>query len=167
MKSEFGGRLLYKKRKSKRPLDFKRSTHLVLRLKPNLPSFFNPRDRKVRKLLLEVATKYEVKTYQLILNHTHCHIVMKFSNRKSYVRYIREVTSKLVKLFSEQTKITLKDVFEWRPWTRMIQWGKDFSNTINYMRKNETESGIAQLNGRRRISNGRNTVSQLFLQRQI
>lgn len=167
MKNEFGGSLLYKKRKSKRPLDFKRSTHLVLRLRPKLPAFFNPRDRKFRKLLFEVAAKYESQIYQLVLNHTHCHIVIKFSNRKSYVRFIRAVTSKLVKLFSEQIKIRLKDIFEWRPWTRMIQWGRDFTNIMNYMRKNETESGIQQLNGRCRIASGPNLKIQLFLQRQI
>ena len=137
MKNEFGGSLLYKKRKSKRPLDCKKATHLVLRLKDRLPSFFNPRSRKVRKLFFEVATKYEIRIYQLILNHSHCHLVVKLPSRSGYVKFIREVTSKLVKYFSDAVGITLKHIFEWRPWTRVIGWGRDFVNIQNYMIKNQ------------------------------
>ncbi len=151
MKQQFGGSLLYRKRKSKRPLDFKKSTHLVLRLNERVPSFFNPRNRKLRKVILEVAAKYEIRVYQLILNHTHCHSVIKLPSRNAYVKFIREVTSKLVKFFSDEVGVTLKKIFEWRPWTRFVEWGQDFVNIQNYMIKNQLESGVLQ------ISTGRNS----------
>jgi hypothetical protein len=49
MKNYFGGEHLKNKRKSQRPLSFKKTTHLVLRLKPLLPSLMNPRDKNLRK----------------------------------------------------------------------------------------------------------------------
>ncbi len=57
MYTEFGGRLLFKKRKSKRPLNAKKPTHLVLRLKDRIPSFFNPHDRNLKNLFLTLAEK--------------------------------------------------------------------------------------------------------------
>lgn len=99
VKTQFGGSLLYKKRKSKRPLDFKKTTHLVLRLKERLPSFFNPRDKRLEKIYLQAAEKNKIKIYNLIFNHSHCHAV-KIESRQEYVRFIRELTSKLVQYFS-------------------------------------------------------------------
>lgn len=163
MKNEFGGSLLARKRKSKRPLDFKKSTHLVIRLKDGVPSFFNPRDRKLRNLITEVAVKYEIKIYQLVLNHTHCHAVLKLPNRKSYVRFIRELTSKLVNLFSQQINYNLKKIFALRPWTRIIRWGKDFATIKKYMIKNERESGVRQLGSQKFHGTRTNPTNQLKL----
>ncbi len=144
MKNECGGSLIHRKRKSKRVLDFKKSTHLVLRLKGRLPSFFNPRDRKLRLLFVRAAEKNGIKIYQLIFNHTHCHSVLKMESRDDYVRFIREITSKLVGYFSVTTRLKLKGIFDSRPWTRIVQWGKDFKRVKNYMIKNEIESGTLQ-----------------------
>ena len=144
MYTEFGGRLLFKKRKSKRPLNAKKPTHLVLRLKDRIPSFFNPHDRNLKNLFLTLAEKNEVKVYHLVFNHTHCHCVIKFKHSQNYIRFIRELTSRLVAYFSKQIKVNLKRIFDSRPWTRIIQWGKDFMNITNYMKKNEKESGLLQ-----------------------
>lgn len=138
------GKLLHKKRKSRRPLDVKKSIHLELRLKERLPSFFNPRDKNLKTLFLKLALKNEIKIYNLIFNHTHCHAVIKIENRTEYISFIRELTSKLVSYFSRQTKIKLKKIFEARPWTRVIHWGRDFLKVKKYMNKNETESGVLQ-----------------------
>ncbi len=144
MKTDFGGRLLFKKRKSKRPLSTKNPTHLVLRLKNRIPSLFNPRDRNLKNLFLSLAEKNEVKIYHLVFNHTHCHCVIMLKHRQNYIRFIRELTSRLVAYFTKQIKVNLKRIFDARPWTRIIQWGKDFMTISNYMKKNEKESGVLQ-----------------------
>ena len=64
MKNYFGGEHLKQKRKSQRPLDFKKSTHLVLRLKEHLPALLNPRDKNLRNGFLQLAQKYNLRVYQ-------------------------------------------------------------------------------------------------------
>lgn len=145
MKHSFGGSLLIQKRKSKRPLDFKKSTHLVLRLKDHLPKLFNPRDPKLRKLFLVVAGKYDIKFYDLIFNHSHVHAVIKIPDRESYVKFVRELTSNVVAYFTNSCRIKFKNIFVHRPWTRVVNWGKSFHILKKYMLKNELESGFQQI----------------------
>jgi REP element-mobilizing transposase RayT len=145
MKKYFGGEHLKFKRKSQRPLDFKKTTHLVLRLKPLLPSLMNPRDKNLRKGFCKIADKYNVKVYQLVFNHSHLHAAILIPNRESYVSFIRELTSKLVSYFSKTTKLRFKKIFLNRPFTRIVDWGKGFKKLINYLVKNEIESGVRQV----------------------
>ena len=144
-KDVFGGELLQNKRKSKRPLDFKKSTHLILRLRDHLPKFFSPRDPVLRKGFQKVAEKYGITVYDLVFNHTHLHASLKIPDRKAYVSFIREWTSKLVRYLSKTIGINVRKIFNFRPYTRIICWGRDYSGLKKYMRKNELESGILQL----------------------
>ena len=93
-------RKIGKSRKIKRPLSFKNSTHLVLRLKANLPQLFEPRDFRLRKHFFQIAEKYNIRVYRLIFNHTHVHAAVLFPDRLQYVRFIRELTSFLVRYFT-------------------------------------------------------------------
>ena len=145
MKKSFGGELLKNKRKSKRPLDFKKTTHLVVRLKPFLPSLLSPRDKNLRKGFEKIAAKYNIKVYQLVFNHCHLHAAILFPNRESYVRFIKELTSKLVRYFSMSTKIKLRKIFLHRPFTRIVEWGEGIRKLNNYLIKNEKESGFKQI----------------------
>lgn len=144
MKNQFGGSLLCKKRKSARPLAFDKTMHLVLRLNERLPAFFNPKDFQLRTLILTTAEKYEIKTYRLILNHTHLHMVIKLRDRISYIHFIKELTAKLTQNFSNETGIKLNKIFNNRPWTRVVEWGTPFNLLCKYMEKNEKESNVFQ-----------------------
>jgi REP element-mobilizing transposase RayT len=145
MKNYFGGEYLKNNRKSQRPLDFKKTTHLVLRLKPLLPALMNPRDKNLRKGFCKIADKYNIKVYQLVFNHTHLHAAVLIPDRQAYVSFIRELTSKLVVYFSKITKIQFKKIFLNRPFTRIVDWGKGFQKLMNYLAKNEKESGVQQV----------------------
>lgn len=146
MKKIFGGEYLNKKAKSKRPLDFSKPHHLVLRLKQNLPSLFDPRDKVLRLGFNSVATKHGIKLYQLVFNHSHVHVIVSIPSRESYVAFIREVTSKSVLYFTKKWKCKFKGIFANRPFTRIASWGKRSMQILNnYMRKNEKESGYKQL----------------------
>ncbi len=144
VKNQFGGSQLYKKRKSARPLAFNKAMHLVLRLNERLPSFFNPKDSQLRIVILKMAEKYEIKTYRLILNHTHLHMLIKLRDRSSYINFIKEITAKLTQNFSDETGIKLNKIFNNRPWTRVVEWGRPFDLLCKYMDKNEKESKAFQ-----------------------
>jgi hypothetical protein len=163
MKSYFGGEHLKHKRKSQRPLDFKKSTHLVLRLKPLLPSLMNPRDKNLRKGFCKIADKYNIKVYQLIFNHTHLHAAILIPDRQAYVAFIKELTSKVVAYFSRITNIQFKKIFLNRPFTRIVEWGKAFRKLINYLMKNEKESGLRQLGSKIQSMKIQQECGQLLL----
>ena len=95
------------KRKIKRALDFKKPTHLVLKLKDNLPNLFCPTDKKLREGLYKTAEKYSIQIYDLVFNHTHVHLLLKIPSREAYVAFIREFTSRLVGYWSKKTGIKL------------------------------------------------------------
>ncbi|MEQ1666499.1 MAG: hypothetical protein ABL927_14120, partial [Bdellovibrionales bacterium] len=101
--------------------------------------------------------------YHLIFNHTHMHAAILLSSRKSYVSFIRELTAFLVKYFTDQLKIPgliFKNIFAYRPYTRSVAWGRAYRILVNYMKKNELESGVQQIESspirkstKKRISN--------------
>ncbi len=163
----FGGELLWGKKKSQRPLDLNKSIHLVLRLKEL--KLFLPSNVVLRQMIFTIAQKRQIKIYHLILNWTHVHICLKLSSRKAYTQFIRELTSKLVKYFSKQTKRHLKDIFLYRPFTRVVNWGKDFLALKNYFKKNEKESGVVQSSEikKKNVSKSQTQASQKQPQQQM
>ena len=131
----------------RRPLTHTDSTHLVLRLKPNLPYLFEPHDRCLRENIFRIANKYEIRIYDLIFNHTHLHGVFLFPNRASYVRFIREVTSFMVMYFNKGLSflgVQYKNIFSQKPFTQAVLWGRAYKRLLIYMKKNEAESGATQ-----------------------
>lgn len=134
-------------RKSQRQLSFNKSTHLILRLREGLPNFFDPRDRELRNHIANIAEKYDIRVYELVLNHSHLHSVVLLPDRTSYVRFIRELTAFITRYIEKSLAIPflkLKKIFSNRPFTRSVPWGKAYQILMTYMRQNEKESGVAQ-----------------------
>jgi REP element-mobilizing transposase RayT len=135
------------KRKIKRPLSFKQSTHLILRLKKGLPPMFNPRDQKLRHHILKLSQKYNIRVYQIIFNHSHLHGILLLSNRSAYIQFIRELTGFVVQHFTKSVNIpglVFRKIFLNRPFTRSVPWGRAYKTLLSYMKKNELESGAKQ-----------------------
>lgn len=135
------------KRKSRRQLSFNKSTHFILRLKPHLPTLLEPRDHVLRKIIWRMATKYNIKIYRLVLNYSHLHCVLLLPDRKNYVGFVREVTSRIVQHLTSTISIcgvVFRKIFIQKPFTRAVSWGRSFQILMNYMNKNENESGIEQ-----------------------
>ncbi len=145
----FGGELLKGKRKEKRPLSDKKPMHLILR--SDSVKVFTPTNKSLKSLIYKTAEKYSIKIYELALNHTHIHFVMKLKNKEIYNAFIRELTSKMaiairrfLKNISQSDPntncIDLKTILSHRPFSRILNWGKDFQNCIDYVILNIDES---------------------------
>ncbi|MBS1969541.1 MAG: hypothetical protein JSU04_04515 [Bdellovibrionales bacterium] len=137
-KKEFGGSLLTGKRKTARPLSFKNPTHLIL--KSTGSHCFVPDSRKIERIINSQANKYGIKLYKLSLNWSHIHMVMLLPSKKAYLAFIRTLTSLLVSLLSKLKGKSLKGLFNLRPFTRILSWGRDFRNVINYHELNDMEA---------------------------
>lgn len=137
-KLNFGGSPLQGKRKSARPLSFQKPLHLIL--KSSGSSFFNPGNRRLEDLFREHAKKHSIKIYALSLNWSHVHMLLKLPNRRSYLAFIRTVTAAVVLFISKLRGENKKGLFDLRPFTRILNWGRDFKNTLAYIEKNSLEA---------------------------
>jgi REP element-mobilizing transposase RayT len=133
----FGGSSLLGKRKTARPLSTKKPLHLVL--KSESSSLFNPGNRALEKLIRDHAKKYSIAVYAFSFNWSHLHLVLKIPTRGSYMAFVRTVTAAIISFLSKQKGRTLKGTFTLRPFTRILNWGRDLRNVINYNELNDLE----------------------------
>ena len=138
-KKEFGGSLLQGKRKSKRPLSTKHPLHLVL--KSCLKGVFNPGNKSLKELIRSQCHQFGIKIYDLALNWSHIHLVIKIQDRKDYLKLIRSLTSILAGRIRRAKKDLInEDIFTLRPFTRILTWGRDFKNALEYQVLNQLEA---------------------------
>lgn len=127
---EFGGSLLTGKRKSKRPLSVKNPMHLVL--KTTGKRFFSPGNRSLEKQIGNVAAKFKIKVSRVSLNWSHIHAIIQVPNREAYNSFVRELTSKISIAISKRFGLLSNDLFDLRPYTRILNWGCDLANVYEY-----------------------------------
>ena len=146
-KKHFGGSLLVGKRKSKRPLSTKHPMHLVLR--SSFKGIFNPSNRSLHELIHQQAKKFGIQIYDLALNWSHIHLLIRIQNRSDYLRFIRALTS-IIAARAKEFDPKFKQIFTIRPFTRILNWGRDFKNALNYQILNQLESvGLIKRNKER------------------
>ena len=133
----FGGETLIGKRKTARPLSEKKPIHLVLR--SISVKVFTPTNKSLKCLIYNLAEKYSIKIYELAINHTHIHFVIKLKDKNLYKFFIRELTSKMAQTIRKKLP-NVKTILSIRPWTRVLEWRKDFETAINYVILNIEES---------------------------
>lgn len=136
-KRHFGGSLLSGKRKNARPLSTKKPIHLVL--KSSGSSFFNPGNRKLEKIIRDHAQKYCIKLYDISFNWSHVHLLLQLPTRSSYLAFIRTVTAAVVSFLTKLKGESYKGIFDLRPFTRVLSWGRDLRNAFAYFEKNDLE----------------------------
>ena len=133
----FGGSLLSGKRKVARPLSTKTPMHLIL--KSSGSSFFVP-GSSLEKLIRNHANKYQIKIHKLALNWSHVHLGISIPSRKHYLAFIRTLTALIVRVVSKAKGKNLKGLFDLRPFTRIITWGREFKSLMDYVELNEMEA---------------------------
>lgn len=137
-KKEFGGSLIVGKRKTVRPLSVKCPIHLIL--KSTGASCFVPGSRKLESLIRTHSEKYGIRIYRMSLNWSHIHMVMKLPDKKAYVKFIRTITSRIVAYLSKLKGNNLKGLFDLRPFTKILTWGKQFKTVVEYHDLNDLEA---------------------------
>ncbi len=169
-KKFFGGALLYKKRKSRRPLSKKDSIHLVLRSEWAMgkDSFLAKRNHQaIKHILIRFSKKFGVRIYQQAITSNHIHLLLRITNRTLYTAFIKAISGQIAchtmgqqsfKLFADtRTKSAAGDgsksaaeakaihqtpegFWQFRPFSRITNWGKDFKQCIGYLKQNILEA---------------------------
>jgi REP element-mobilizing transposase RayT len=136
-KKEFGGSLLVGKRKERRPLSTKNPIHLIL--KSCEKGVFAPTNRSLQELIQKTAKKFGIQVYDFAVNWSHIHLVIRIRERRQYVGFVRALNSILASRI-KRAKQQLTKVFTLRPFTRILNWGRDFKNVLNYQILNQMEA---------------------------
>jgi hypothetical protein len=125
-----GGSLNFEKRKTKRPLQSGKVIHLVLKSEGHVSLFAN------RSFILKTIEKQAqlsgIKLYGVSVQRDHIHHAVLFSDSNIYCRYIRSVTGLLSRRFGA-------GMWKYQPYTRIVEWGKDFKGLKSYIVQNEDE----------------------------
>ena len=142
--SSFGGDSAKGKRKSARPISTQKKMHIVpksekLKFIRNLKYFGEG--------LKKFAQQFDFKLYDYKFKGSHVHIVLRFYRRDSYAKFIRAFTGFVA------TKAGQKGLFNVRPFTRFIEWGKDALRMADYLLLNEFETkGLGKTQGRKLLA---------------
>ena len=138
----YGGELINNKRKSRRPLDTKKPLHVVLRVDTEKPVFLH-NDPLINQLIEHFAKKFGIQVHLNSVNANHLHLVISFKHRDFYSKFLKALSGRL----AQQFKI------KWLhpPFTRVLNWGRDFKNACAYVIKNQKEAwGLISYTPRRK-----------------
>ena len=144
-KKEFGGALLVGQRKTRRPLSTKKPIHLVLR--SNQTGVFSPSNRSLHELVRAQAKRFGIRIYDFAVNWSHLHMVIRIKDRRDYVGFIRVLTAILSLRIRRYLKErggrcleTTGQLFDLRPYTRIVEWGRHFKRVMEYQILNQMEA---------------------------
>ncbi len=134
-KKDFGGSLLQGKRKSKRPLSFKKPMHIVLKSTKarGIYSFINHRS-KIEDAISSISKEKEIKIYGKAINFNHIHLVVHLSTEENYKHWIRLLPARITESIGFQGNL-----FDHRPYSKVIEWGRQFQNVMDYQQFNQME----------------------------
>lgn len=169
-KKIFGGALLHGRRKSLRPLTSKDSIHFVLRsLWAVGPNSFLVRGhrRQIERIITRFAKKFGVRIYRMAINSNHLHLLLRITNRRLYRSFIKAISGQIASHVMGQRSFLvfvrsqkelkagdgsnrLKEgrslkkkgtgFWEFRPFSRVVHWGRDFKKCVQYLKQNILEA---------------------------
>jgi REP element-mobilizing transposase RayT len=144
---EFGGskRLKRANARAPRPISIKRPMHLVMRstLATGEFSFLRAkRARKIETLVHKLGKETGVKVYRFANSGNHLHFIVLPSSRDAFKAYIKAVTGIIARLTLGVERGNSKGLRFWdaKPYTRILEWGRDFRTACRYVLQNTLEA---------------------------
>jgi REP element-mobilizing transposase RayT len=142
----FGGGLLKNSNaKSARPISTKESMHIVLRsslAKGSLSMLRANRASKIRECVEAQAKRFQVKIYQFSNVGNHLHILVKAGHRALFKSFLRSITGLIARITLGVQRGAAKSIKFWdyRPFTRIVAWKRDFKTVFFYLIQNTYEA---------------------------
>jgi REP element-mobilizing transposase RayT len=159
----FGGELLHGRRRRRRPTSCQHSLHVILRSSwargPH--SFRAPRNLpRIERLIRGIARKFRIKVYRQAIVGNHIHLIIGFGYRESYKSFVRLLSGQIASHVMGQQSFKVfrrslhpgdtpgpqepqgkgQQFFQFRPFTRVLNWGRDFQTCAQYVRQNALEA---------------------------
>lgn len=140
----FGGAYLKKSHaKTKRPITTKRSMHLVMRssLAKGEKSFLR-HAAAIQKIVQVQAKRFGVRVYRLANAGNHLHLVILPSSRGGFNSFVRSLSGVIARRVLGAERGSAKNLQFWdqRPFTRILEWGKEYRGVVRYLVQNSLEA---------------------------
>lgn len=144
----FGGSLLKKGHASgPRPISSKHYLHVVLKsdvavLSNNEDLRLTKRRSAVETIIKNKADTFGIRLHNIAIASNHIHLLISFKSRPKYFNWIRRITGLIARLMlkAEKGKPSQKSFWTYRPFTRVVFWGKDYQGVYKYVQKNILEA---------------------------
>jgi REP element-mobilizing transposase RayT len=142
---EFGGTSLKGNPREARPLSTKRPVHLVMRsslAKGDRSLLKRGRSQEIEKLVRSLAKAKGVKLYRFANSGNHLHFLMLPSSRRAFQAYIRAISGVIARMSLGVERGRAKGIRFWdaRPFTRIVEWGREFKTVSAYVIQNTLEA---------------------------
>lgn len=143
--TEHGGVLKQGKRKEMRPFDPKRPLHVVLRSSKarGTRSMLTRENRAfIAKILNLSARKHSIKLMKSANVGNHLHLLVLARRRQQLRAFLREVSGTIAMKLTGACKGSEARTAFWdfRPYSRIVSWGRDLNNLKLYFVKNLFEA---------------------------
>ncbi len=141
----FGGSALKGNAREQRPISVKRPMHVVMRssLATNEHSFLKPqRARRIETLVRRIGKAKGVKVYRYANAGNHLHLVVLPRSRESFHAFTRAISGIIARLTlgAERGRAQGKKFWDAKPFTRILEWGRDFKTATSYVLQNKLEA---------------------------
>jgi hypothetical protein len=140
---EFGGNLLKGNAKEKRPVSIKKAMHLVVRSsRARGPLSLLRKEQRIQEIVGRFATRFGVKVYRLANGGDHLHLTVLPRSRKAFNSFIRSITGLIARLVLGAERGNAKGLRFWdnRPYTKIVEWGREFRAVSQYLLQNTLEA---------------------------
>ena len=125
----FGGELNRGKRKIKRPISTKSAIHIVFRSQSH---DLKKNESKVKSHWREFTIKFGIKTYKMAVCSNHVHAIIRIHSGDLYKKFVQAFAGTLSK--------SLAIKWQSRPFTRLLNWGREYDKACRYVEQNWLES---------------------------
>ncbi len=171
-KKFFGGSLLNGRRKGTRPLSHDQALHIVLKsqwARGRNALTHKENKNNIEKLIQNVANRYNIRVYRYAIVSNHIHLIIRAKRRHLYRAFICVITGQIAQhvMKNQSFKNFIKTLggegvtrgqktekgqafWQHRPFTRILNWGKDYVNCMSYLLRNTLEAlGFIKYTARR------------------
>jgi len=159
-----GGDLRVGRRKVARPIATKRNMHLTLRSsKARGRLSLLTKRKQVEEIIQKYAKLFEVRIQSQSNNGNHLHLLVQARTRGGFKRFLMAISGRIAQLMTRSTKGKPLDGRFWDfiPFTRIVEWGKDFVTTWRYVKLNQLEAaGLVPFRPRQTAKKRATTRSQ-------
>jgi len=142
---DFGGALIKGNPRETRPVSTKRPMHLVMRstLARGERSFLRPaRAKQIKDLVQRTSQRHGVKIYRFANSGNHLHMIVLPRSRDGFNAFIRAISGLIDRLTLgvERGRAMGLKFWDARPFTRVLEWGKDYNQACKYLAQNILEA---------------------------
>jgi REP element-mobilizing transposase RayT len=134
--------------KTKRPFSRKLPLHVVMRSSQAKGSHsLSLHNRKIEAALFEEATRQHLKLHSAANAGNHLHLLVQAPSREQLSAFLKAVSGRIAMIVTGARKgASLSSKFwDQRPFTRLVNAGRDFMAVRQYLAMNSTESaGLAR-----------------------